>query len=106
MDLKNGPIDTKRLLGADNVNPLGGLLGAAQVGESTAETRARVEEAKKTATDLTGLTRKKNPGANSSAEPSATPVGDSANHKRKISSNMGADGSESPKKIKVQRDDA
>lgn len=37
---------------------MGGILGAA-LGESTVETEARIEEAKKTATDLTGLVRKK-----------------------------------------------
>lgn len=35
-----------------------GILGAV-LGESPAETKARVEEATKTATDLTGLVRKK-----------------------------------------------
>lgn len=38
---------------------MGGILGAA-LGESAEQTQARVEEAKKTATDLTGLVRKKN----------------------------------------------
>lgn len=37
---------------------MGGLLGAA-LGESAAQTESRIEEAKKTATDLTGLIRKK-----------------------------------------------
>lgn len=37
---------------------MGGILGAA-LGESSTETEARIEEAKKTATDLTGLVRKK-----------------------------------------------
>lgn len=40
------------------VDPMGGILGAA-LGESSTETEARIEEAKKTATDLTGLVRKK-----------------------------------------------
>lgn len=61
VDLRNDPIDAKDILGAD-ANPLGGILGAA-LGESAAETQARVEEAKKTATDLTGLVRKKNKDA-------------------------------------------
>lgn len=38
---------------------MGGLLGAALGGESAAEKESRIEEAKKTATDLTGLVRKK-----------------------------------------------
>jgi len=37
---------------------MGGILGAA-LGESPAEAQARIEEAKKTATDLTGLVRRK-----------------------------------------------
>jgi HAT1-interacting factor 1 len=37
---------------------MGGVLGTA-LGESPADAAARVEEAKKTATDLTGLVRKK-----------------------------------------------
>ena len=37
---------------------MGGILGAA-LGESAAETEARIEEAKKTAKDLSGLVRKK-----------------------------------------------
>jgi HAT1-interacting factor 1 len=56
-DLRADPIDARGLLGAD-AGPLGGILGAT-LGESPAETKARVEEAKKTATDLTGLVRKK-----------------------------------------------
>ncbi|KAH6968640.1 hypothetical protein HG530_013364 [Fusarium avenaceum] len=58
VDLRNDPIDAKDILGAD-AGPIGGILGAA-IGESAAETKARVDEAKKTATDLSGLVRKKN----------------------------------------------
>ncbi|KAM0200181.1 hypothetical protein ACHAPI_002605 [Fusarium lateritium] len=58
VDLRNDPIDAKDILGAD-AGPIGGILGAA-LGESAAETKARVDEAKKTATDLSGLVRKKN----------------------------------------------
>ncbi|KAK2046029.1 hypothetical protein LZ31DRAFT_552740 [Colletotrichum somersetense] len=56
VDLRKPPIDVNAALGGDGV---GGILGAA-LGESAAQTQARVEEAKKTATDLTGLVRKKN----------------------------------------------
>ncbi|KAL6866257.1 hypothetical protein ACO1O0_002364 [Amphichorda felina] len=59
VDLRSDPIDTKGLMGAD-ANPLGGILGAA-MGESSAEAQARIEEASKKATDLTGLVRKKKP---------------------------------------------
>jgi HAT1-interacting factor 1 len=90
VDLRKDPIDTKELLGAE-ANPLGGILGAA-LGESAAETQARVEEAKRTATDLTGLVRKKKP-ANGDA-----PAGDSS--KRKAEEDLPT-GPESPKKAKV-----
>jgi HAT1-interacting factor 1 len=63
VDLRGPPIDVNAALyGAGGVaagsNPMGGILGAA-LGESTAQTEARIEEAKKTANDLTGLVRKK-----------------------------------------------
>lgn len=45
------------------VNPAGGILGAT-LGETPAEATARIEEAKKTATDLSGLIRKKAKPAN------------------------------------------
>ncbi|KAM5352183.1 hypothetical protein ACJ41O_004906 [Fusarium nematophilum] len=78
VDLRNDPIDAKGLLGAD-ASPLGGILGAAS-GESASETKARVEEAKKTATDLSGLVRKKNKGVPAPA--GAAPEAE-ANGKRK-----------------------
>lgn len=71
------------MLGAD-ATPLGGILGAA-LGESAAETKARVEEAKKTATDLSGLVRKKNkeaPAPDAAPVPAAAPEAES-NGKRK-----------------------
>ncbi|PMD57032.1 uncharacterized protein K444DRAFT_665483 [Hyaloscypha bicolor E] len=61
-ELKAPPVDVKDALygptGALDVNPSGGILGAT-LGESPAEAAARIEEAKKTATDLTGLIRRK-----------------------------------------------
>lgn len=68
--MRNDPIDTKGLLG-DDANPLGGIFGAA-VGQSATETKARVEEAKKTATDLSGLVRKKNKEVTPVPAPAAT----------------------------------
>ncbi|KAF6833958.1 histone H1-binding protein [Colletotrichum plurivorum] len=56
IDLRKPPIDVNAALGEE---AMGGILGAA-LGESAEQTQARVEEAKKTATDLTGLVRKKN----------------------------------------------
>ncbi|KAL6921834.1 hypothetical protein ACHAPO_010058 [Fusarium lateritium] len=80
VDLRNDPVDTKDILGADA--SIGGILGAA-IGESAAETKARVEEAKKTATDLSGLVRKKNKEeATTEAAPELAPEAD-ANGKRK-----------------------
>lgn len=90
--MRAGPIDTKGLLGQDS-NPLGGLFGNALAGESASETQARVDEAKKTATDLSGLVRKKKPAADPAG-------GDAAqNGKRKAS---GETGGESPKKAKLE----
>ncbi|KAF4979824.1 hypothetical protein FZEAL_4040 [Fusarium zealandicum] len=88
VDLRNDPIDAKGLLGAD-ADPLGGILGAA-IGESAAETKARVDEAKKTATDLSGLIRKKNkdeaaPGAEANGKRKAEePAEDSEAKKAKV----------------------
>ncbi|CAJ2502324.1 Uu.00g097180.m01.CDS01 [Anthostomella pinea] len=56
VELRKPPVDMNDALGDDN--PLAGILGKA-LGESAAETQARVEEAKKTANDLSGLVRKK-----------------------------------------------
>ncbi|EKJ75282.1 hypothetical protein NXS19_003707 [Fusarium pseudograminearum] len=80
VDLRNDPVDTKDILGADA--SIGGILGAA-IGESAAETKARVEEAKKTATDLSGLVRKKNKEETATeAAPEPAPEAE-ANGKRK-----------------------
>ncbi|KAM5375476.1 hypothetical protein ACJA88_007371 [Fusarium oxysporum] len=81
VELRNDPIDAKDILGAD-AGPIGGILGAA-LGESAAETKARVDEAKKTATDLSGLVRKKNKDE-SAEEPEAARVPEAeTNGKRK-----------------------
>ncbi|KAH7148940.1 hypothetical protein EDB81DRAFT_481331 [Dactylonectria macrodidyma] len=80
VDLRNDPIDTKGLLG-DDANPLGGIFGAG-TGQSASETNARVEEAKKTATDLTGLVRKKNKDTAAAPAPAAAPESET-NGKRK-----------------------
>ncbi|PHH51908.1 NASP-related protein sim3 [Ceratocystis fimbriata CBS 114723] len=55
IDLRGPPVDLNTALAS---NPLGGVLGAA-MGASAAETQARIEEAKKTARDVSGLVRKK-----------------------------------------------
>lgn len=70
------------------LNPAGGILGAA-LGESPADATARIEEAKKSAKDLSGLVRKK-----AKAEEPASTAG-----KRKAED----DGVESDsKKVKVE----
>lgn len=55
-------------LGGESV---GGILGAA-LGQSAVETEARIEEAKKTANDLTGLVRKKGKSAAAEGAPAST----------------------------------
>lgn len=82
-ELKGPAIDTKGLLtSVASVNPLGGILGAT-LGESPAEQAARIEEAKKTATDLTGLVRKKEKKPSDTATPEPTVSTNGTNGKRK-----------------------
>lgn len=85
VDLRGPPIDMKAALGVD---PMGGILGAA-LGESNAEAEARIKEAKKTATDLSGLVRKKEkkPAAAAAAGSSSAPDG-----KRKAEEGAEAEG--------------
>lgn len=59
VDLRKPPIDVNAAIAGAGGNAMGGILGAA-LGESAAQTEARVAEAKKGATDLSGLVRKKN----------------------------------------------
>ncbi|KAF9882216.1 histone H1-binding protein [Colletotrichum karsti] len=66
-ELRKPPIDINAALGGE---AMGGILGAA-LGESAEQTQARIEEAKKTATDLTSLVRKKNKEEPKPAEPQA-----------------------------------
>ncbi|KID83432.1 histone H1-binding protein [Metarhizium guizhouense ARSEF 977] len=96
VDLKKDPIDASDLLGGPQANALGGLFGAA-LGESAAETQARVEEAKKTATDLTGLVRKKKAKEEEKPEPAAP----ATNGKRKAGDEV-PEAAESPKRAKVE----
>ncbi|KAK7215564.1 hypothetical protein V2G26_003567 [Clonostachys chloroleuca] len=101
VDLRNDPIDTKGLLGAD-ANPLGGVLGAL-AGESSAETKARIDEASKTATDLSGLVRKKKTKEEEAA-PADVPSETESNGKRKAEDN--ADEDDSAKRAKVEASEA
>jgi hypothetical protein len=84
-------------MGAD-ANPFGGLLGAA-LGESSAEAQARIDEATKTATDLTGLVRKKKPKEEPKA---ASPPAEASAAKRKADDGLEAPGEESSKRAKTE----
>ncbi|KAK9444558.1 histone H1-binding protein [Metarhizium brunneum] len=97
VDLKKDPIDASDLLGGPQANALGGLFGAALGGESATETQARVEEAKKTATDLTGLVRKKKAKEEEKPEPAAP----ATNGKRKAGDEV-PEAAESPKRAKME----
>lgn len=79
VELRGPPIDVQAALGGD---PMGGIVGAA-LGESTVQTEARIEEAKKTAVDLTGLVRKKGKPAASPAPAAADEPSQSNATKRK-----------------------
>ena len=99
-ELKAPPVDVKDALygpaGALDVNPTSGILGAT-LGESPTEAAARIEEAKKTATDLTGLIRRKKPRPDA-ATPEPTVNTNGTNGKRKAEED--AEESDS-KKVKV-----
>ncbi|CCE31735.1 uncharacterized protein CPUR_05590 [Claviceps purpurea 20.1] len=100
-DLRQDPVNADDLLGSESL-PLGSILGGT-LGESAADTQARVEEAKKTATDLTGLVRKKKPAATeepSESAAAATDASTSTSGKRKAEEDASVT-AESPKKSKV-----
>ncbi|GJN76168.1 hypothetical protein PLICBS_010280 [Purpureocillium lilacinum] len=107
VDLRKDPVDASDLLGGDAAaNALGGILGAV-AGESEADKQARVEQAAKNATDLSGLVRKKK-----AKEPEAAPEVPAAapatptNGKRKAEDEPLPEGGESPKKAKVDDGEA
>jgi hypothetical protein len=72
-ELQRPPVDVKDVLygPSSGGNPMGGILGTT-LGESPADAAARIEEAKKTATDLTGLVRRKAKAEASTPEQSTT----------------------------------
>ncbi|KAG6115805.1 hypothetical protein E4U13_002444 [Claviceps humidiphila] len=101
LDLRQDPVNADDLLGSESL-PLGSILGGT-LGESAADTQARVEEAKKKATDLTGLVRKKKPAATeepSKSTAAATDASASTGEKRKAEEDASV-AAESPKKSKV-----
>ncbi|KAG5972823.1 hypothetical protein E4U58_006099 [Claviceps cyperi] len=100
-DLRQGPVNADDLLGSQSL-PLGSILGGT-LGESAADTQARVEEAKKTATDLTGLVRKKKLAVTeepSKSTAAATDASACTGEKRKAEEDASV-AAESPKKSKV-----
>jgi HAT1-interacting factor 1 len=102
-ELKAPPVDVKDALygSANGGNAAAGILGTA-LGESPADAAARVEEAKKNATDLTGLVRHKKKPIDSSAATGFTPEQSSStngtNGKRKAED----EGHSEAKKAKVE----
>ncbi len=103
-ELKGPALDVKEVLygpaGVASVNPMGGILGAT-LGESPAEQAARIEEAKKTATDLTGLVRKKEKKPTDAATPEPAASTNGTNGKRKAE-----DDTEENNSKKVRIDDS
>jgi len=86
IDLRAPPIDVNAAINGpagapDGINPMGGILSAA-LGESPAAAQARIEEAKRTATDLTGLVRRKK-AAKVGEESDAAVTATNENGKRK-----------------------
>lgn len=99
-ELKRPPIEIKEALygqaGASGGNAMGGILSEI-LGESPAEAQARIEEAKKNATDLTGLVRRKKT-AKSPETGTPEPSANGTNGKRKAED----DSEESVKKARVE----
>ncbi|KKA26964.1 hypothetical protein TD95_004057 [Thielaviopsis punctulata] len=87
IDLRGPPIDLNTALAA---NPLGGVLSEA-LGASAAETQARIDEAKKSARDLSGLVRKKEKPAANAAPAEDTAAAKAAGLKRKADESLGAE---------------
>lgn len=101
VDLRNDPIDTKGLLG-EGANPMTGILGAV-IGETPAQTKARVEEVSKTANDLSGLVRKKakDAPAPAAAAAPAEATETNGNGKRKAEDDAPVEEESTAKKAKV-----
>ncbi|RYP64963.1 hypothetical protein DL771_008532 [Monosporascus sp. 5C6A] len=109
VELRKPPMDVDSVLAAND--PVSGILGAA-LGDSSEEAKARVEEAKKNATDLTGLVRKKTKQEQQEQEskpetevaPASTEITNGASKRKAEESAEGAD--DEPKKPKVQEEAA
>ncbi len=79
---------------------MGGILGAT-LGESPAEAQARIEEAKKTAKDLTGLVRRKAKAPEAAEGSTHNTNGTATNGKRKAE-DLEEEDAENSKKAKVE----
>ncbi|RYP55323.1 hypothetical protein DL768_000078 [Monosporascus sp. mg162] len=109
VELRKPPMDVDSVLAAND--PVSGILGAA-LGDSSEEAKARVEEAKKNATDLTGLVRKKTKQEQQEQEskpetevaPASTETTNGASKRKAEESAEGAD--DELKKPKVQEEAA
>ncbi|RYP91752.1 hypothetical protein DL770_002096 [Monosporascus sp. CRB-9-2] len=109
VELRKPPMDVDSVLAAND--PVSGILGAA-LGDSSEEAKARVEEAKKNATDLTGLVRKKTKQEQQEEEskpetevaPASTETTNGASKRKAEESAEGAN--DEPKKPKVQEEAA
>lgn len=80
--------------GIANDTPVSGVLGAT-VGETPEAAAARIEEAAKNATDLTGMVRKK-------VKAETESITATTGSKRKAEDDEEGQGNESPKKAKVE----
>ncbi|KAM0285680.1 hypothetical protein ACHAQH_001386 [Verticillium albo-atrum] len=95
-EMRKPQVDIKAALEAAAGTAMQGIMGSA-LGESAADTEARVEEAKKNATDLTGLVRKKK---KDEAQPAEQTNGNGSNGTKRKAEEP-AESDESAKKAKV-----
>ncbi|KAG4219727.1 hypothetical protein PC116_g31794, partial [Phytophthora cactorum] len=99
VELRKPPMDVNSVLAADDT--MLGVLGSA-LGESAANKEARLEEAKKSAKDVSGLVRKK---AKDDTKPETEQPKETTNGKRKAEDDI-APGEEEAKKAKVEEEPA
>ncbi|KAI1477422.1 hypothetical protein F4774DRAFT_196241 [Daldinia eschscholtzii] len=99
VELRKPPMDVNSVLAADDT--MLGVLGSA-LGESAANKEARLEEAKKSAKDVSGLVRKK---AKDDTKPETEQPKETTNGKRKAEDDI-APSDEEAKKAKVEEEPA
>ncbi|KAI9820445.1 MAG: hypothetical protein M1832_003778 [Thelocarpon impressellum] len=85
LDLRNPPVDIEAATHgpSDASNPLSSILGSL-LGEAPSDQAARIEQATKEATDLSGLVRRKKPTSTAEAGPSKNGVNGNGAGKRKV----------------------